>query len=201
MCEGSLRYGCSQWGMWITLHFGSRDFSPEPAGGLASPGKFGSKWTWISNHVQGGPEDLLGSSPDSVSDSMTTSPCFVQRPSGRDFDGVLHFSPALTPLLCIDSIVSQHPHLVIWNPRNPSSEELRFYVSMLSCFSCVQLCDPMDCSPPGSSVHGILQARILEWVVIPFSKWSTWLRDWTQVSCICRQILYCLSHQGIWDFI
>ena len=81
---------------------------------------------------------------------------FVQRPSGRDFDGALHFSPALTPLLYISSIVSQHPDLVIWNPRNPSSEELRFYVSMLSRFSCVQLCDPMDCSPPGSSVHGIL---------------------------------------------
>ena len=37
----------------------------------------------------------------------------------------------------------------------------------LSRFSCVQLCDPMDCSPPGSSVHGILQARILEWVTMP----------------------------------
>ena len=36
--------------------------------------------------------------------------------------------------------------------------------------SCVQLCDPMDCHPPGSSVHGILQAIILEWVAIPFSK-------------------------------
>ena len=33
--------------------------------------------------------------------------------------------------------------------------------------SCIQLCDPMDCSPPGSSVHGISQARILEWVAIP----------------------------------
>ena len=33
--------------------------------------------------------------------------------------------------------------------------------------SCIQLCDPMDCSPPGSSVHGILQARILEWVAMP----------------------------------
>ena len=42
----------------------------------------------------------------------------------------------------------------------------------------------MDCSLPGSSVHGILQARILEWVVIPFSKGSSWLRDWTQVSYI-----------------
>ena len=38
-------------------------------------------------------------------------------------------------------------------------------------------CDPMDCSPPGSSVHGILQARTLEWVVIPFSRGSSWPRD------------------------
>ena len=43
----------------------------------------------------------------------------------------------------------------------------------------------MDCIPPGSSsVHGILQARILEWVVIPFSRGSSLPRDWTQVSCI-----------------
>ena len=36
--------------------------------------------------------------------------------------------------------------------------------------SCPTLCNPMDCSPPGSSVHGVLQARILEWVTIPFSR-------------------------------
>ena len=42
----------------------------------------------------------------------------------------------------------------------------------------------MDCSPPGSSVHGILQARILEWIAIPFSRGSSQPRDWTQVSCI-----------------
>ena len=46
------------------------------------------------------------------------------------------------------------------------------------------LCDPMDCSPPGSSVHGILQARVLEWVAMPFSRGSSQLRDRTQVSCI-----------------
>ena len=39
--------------------------------------------------------------------------------------------------------------------------------------SCLILCDPMDCSPPGSSVHGILQARILEWVAMPSSKGSS----------------------------
>ena len=48
--------------------------------------------------------------------------------------------------------------------------------------SCLTLCDLMDCSPPGSSVRGILQARILEWVVIPFSRGSSQPRDQTQVS-------------------
>ena len=46
------------------------------------------------------------------------------------------------------------------------------------------LCDPMDCSPPGSSVHGLLQARILEWVAIPFSRGSFQPKDRAQVSCI-----------------
>ena len=55
------------------------------------------------------------------------------------------------------------------------------------CFvpqSCPTLCDPMDCSPPGSSVHGILQARILEWVAMPSSRGSSQPRDLTGVSCI-----------------
>ena len=51
--------------------------------------------------------------------------------------------------------------------------------------SCLIFCDPMDCSPPGSSVHGILQARILEWIAIPFSRGSFWPRDWTCVSWGC----------------
>ena len=49
---------------------------------------------------------------------------------------------------------------------------------------CVTLCNPMDCSPPGSSVHGILQARILEWVAMPFSRGSSWPRDRTHVSYV-----------------
>ena len=50
--------------------------------------------------------------------------------------------------------------------------------------SCLTLCDPVDCSLPGFSVHGILQARILEWVTIFSSRGSSWPRDWTLVSCI-----------------
>jgi len=49
---------------------------------------------------------------------------------------------------------------------------------------CLTLCDPMDYSPPDSSVHGILQARILEWVAILFFKESLWPMDRTLVSCI-----------------
>ena len=45
-------------------------------------------------------------------------------------------------------------------------------------------CDPMDCSLPDSSVHGILQARILEWIAISFSRGFSWPRNWTWVSCI-----------------
>ena len=62
---------------------------------------------------------------------------------------------------------------------------------------CLTLCDPMDCSPPcSSSVHGILQARILEWVAIPLSRGSSRLRDQTQVSCIEGRFFSHLSHQG-----
>ena len=50
------------------------------------------------------------------------------------------------------------------------------------------LCNPMDCSLPGSFVHGILQARILEWVAIHFSRESFWPRDWTQVSCTASTV-------------
>ena len=50
--------------------------------------------------------------------------------------------------------------------------------------SCLTFCKPMDCSPSGSSIHGILQAGILEWVAIPFSTGSSRPRDRTWVSCI-----------------
>ena len=54
----------------------------------------------------------------------------------------------------------------------------------------VSHCNPMDGSPPGSSVHEIFQERILEWVAISFSRGSSQPRDCTQVSCTVRQILY-----------
>ena len=52
--------------------------------------------------------------------------------------------------------------------------------------SCLTLCDPMDCSLPGASVHGIFQARGLQWVASSFSRGSSWPRDLTQVSHIAE---------------
>ena len=59
---------------------------------------------------------------------------------------------------------------------------------------CQTLCNPMDCGLPGSSVHGILQARILEWVAIPFSRESSPTQG---SNCMGRRILYRLSHHPI----
>ena len=65
--------------------------------------------------------------------------------------------------------------------------------------SYLTLCNPMDWSPPGSSIHGIRWASILEWAAVPSSKASSWPRDWTcisYISCIGRQVLYHYRHLG-----
>ena len=69
-----------------------------------------------------------------------------------------------------------HPHIV--------SLQYVMKVKLLVPPSRLTLCDPVDCNPTGSSVHGILQARILEWVAIPFSRGSSQPRNQTQVFCI-----------------
>ena len=68
--------------------------------------------------------------------------------------------------------------------RTESDRVTLVEVKVLVPQSCPALCDPMDCSPPGSAFHGILQGRILEWVAILFSRGSSQPRDRTQVSCI-----------------
>ena len=70
--------------------------------------------------------------------------------------------------------------------HNIGNNLMRVFVAQ----SCPTLFDAMDCSPPGSSVYGVLQARILEWVAISFSRGPYWPRDQTQVSYTGRQILY-----------
>ena len=74
-------------------------------------------------------------------------------------------------------------HGLPWKENRLSASKSLVSVTQL----CLTLCDPMDCSLPGSSVHGIFQARILEWVAISYSRGSSQPRDWTRVSCTaCR---------------
>ena len=78
-------------------------------------------------------------------------------------------------------------------PEPHSWNGVGVYACMPCRFSRDQLCDAVDYRLPGSSVHGILQARILEWVAISFSRGSSRPRDWTHISYITytgRQILY-----------
>ena len=69
-------------------------------------------------------------------------------------------------------------------PRPAGSQTLLSYCRCLLPKSCPILWDPQDCSPPGSSVHGISQARILEWVAISFSRGSSRPRDTAHISCL-----------------
>ena len=91
-------------------------------------------------------------------------------PSLGDFPNAgIEPTPPASPALQADSLPLSHPtalaredHVTQW---------------------CLTLCDPMDCSLPGSSIHGVFQARILEWVAMSFSRGFSWPMDWTCVSC------------------
>ena len=79
---------------------------------------------------------------------------------------------------------------IYYGTRRPGylvTEQQTFFTGVCVCSVaqlCPALCDPMDCSPLGSSVHGILQARILVWVAMPSFRGSSWPRDGTGVSYI-----------------
>ena len=72
------------------------------------------------------------------------------------------------------------------------------YSILLVAQSCLTLCNPMDCSTPGSSVHGILQARILGWVSISFSRRFPWARDQTQVCLIADRVFTIWVTRGVY---
>ena len=117
----------------------------------------------------------------------------VNSPSQSLLKGASYLQ-ALLRSLFFDPLSPQHPSCwdsELWRLITNLLKELLMLVTQL----CPALCHPMDCSPPGSCVHGILQARMLEWVAISFSRGSSWPRGWTQVSRIAGR-LYWLSQQG-----
>ena len=97
-----------------------------------------------------------------------------QRQASQDHDGGSRRSP---------------DELTDTTEPDSETEERSFWAKRAQ--SCPTLCDPTD-----YTAHGILQARILQWVAFPFSRGSSQPRDQTQVSQHCRRILYQLSHQG-----
>ena len=76
---------------------------------------------------------------------------------------------------------------LLYSKENSSQYSVMAYIVALVAQPCLTLCDTMDCSPPGSFVHGILQARTLERVAILFSRGSSWPKDQTLVSCIASR--------------
>ena len=81
----------------------------------------------------------------------------------------------------------------------PTIVSVCVYMCVLVAQLCPTLCKPMDSSPPGASVHGILQAKILEWVPMSFFRGSSQPRDKIHISCVScidRQILY---HCAAWE--
>ena len=91
-----------------------------------------------------------------------------------------------SPALQVDSL-----------PSKPPKKKKKEEVAQL----CSTLCDPTDCSLPGSSIHGIFQARVLEWVAVSFSRESSQPRDLTQVSCIAGRCfkLWATREALIWN--
>ena len=96
------------------------------------------------------------------------------------------------------SLAAPQPPKVTWiiSPEQAEETITCYCCCCLVAELCPTLCDPVACSLPGSSVHGISQAGILEWVAVPFFMGSSWPRSWTSVPCIGRRILY---HWVTWE--
>ena len=114
----------------------------------------------------------------------------------HDSKKILEIRPLMKTVKCLDSIFPK------WFNQFPlffSRKKYNYLLHTCCHFSCVWLCNPVDYSLPGSSVHGILQARILERVAVPSSRGSSQHRDGTHfsyVSCIGRRVPYHYRHQG-----
>ena len=103
--------------------------------------------------------------------------------SVQNSDSVLHTQCPLFSIFFSTEVIVQYWVEFLVFTAGPYKLPLLYMKWSEVAQSCPTLCDPMDCSLPGSSIHGIFQARVLEWVSISFSRGSSWPRNWTGVSC------------------
>ena len=116
--------------------------------------------------------------PISPSCYLETPGILRQAPQGLRTGAAASFTPSALILFCAQCEVPWFAEEELCTAPDPSE-------CAVSLQLCPTLCDPMDCSPPGSLVYGILEARILEWVAtMPFSRGSSHPRDLTQISCV-----------------
>ena len=99
---------------------------------------------------------------------------------GTCSNGSIHFEHSSSRLYTERSFLTFMPQFKVTFKEGPC---FSFCACLLSPFSHLTLCDPMNCSPPGSFFHGILQTRILRWVAMTSSRRYFWPRDWICISC------------------
>ena len=191
-----------EWKLWVLFCWKS--------GHILKQGKTGSSWLeYIWSHFSA-PIGLPLRRRTTLLHTQNP-PCVLVQPRCsflRDTHQILKTQCGASLRLCLFTMMAslnppniyQHPRglVGISNIRRYSPLTLH-WVKLLVAQSCLAFCNLMDCSPPVFFVHGILQARILEWVAIPFSRGSSQPRDQTCISCVScigRGILYCLNHQG-----
>ena len=108
--------------------------------------------------------------------------------SGKSFKKVEFYlqnrAETCTHIKTCQSIKQVNMLVCLWPARCSVHISITHVACVLVALSYLTLYDSTGCSPPGSSVHGILQARILEWIVFPFSRGFSWPKDWTQASRI-----------------
>ena len=140
--------------------------------------------------VQGlGWEDPLEGGMATHSSILTWRIPWAEEPGGLQSMG----SQSQTRLKRLSSSSSGFTHRITFHIHNNPLCKHACVSKSLQCPKCSTLCNPMDCSPPSSSVHGIFQARILEWFAMPPSRGSSQPRDGIHISYISRidrQVLY-----------
>ena len=176
--------------------------------------QFTQQWMWMVNSMSSSSRGMVRSTCETPGESFLVYtirllhqpiPFLSHPPTQHQLPHLLQILAKMPPsqwsLPWPPEIMKPHSFIllpVLLFPKHFITLSFIYYVLYL-VVSHVRLCDLIDCCPPGSSVHGIFQARILEWVAISFSRGTSGPRDWTgvsSVSCTGRRILY---HCATWE--